>query len=659
MVVSAVELAARRSSTKAAPNSYAATQARMQAQLDATAGNLVTYHAPGRTRSKKAKEHVAGFGQSWFADLTQRVCLFKQHVDFLFSSASHAEYPEELERTAEWRFHEFGSHRPVPKLPKVRSAAKDLRKAERDLKRAVRRGDDAAVRELERKAEVAKVKAEAEAEAKGSQLPEAAPHATRKPSSPRELTPEQAAELLGPPPSSRKEAEEAAQIAATVDTGAVANGGAALTSREEGAAMAGGEGGGSTSTQEQAPGAPSAAAAAAGGDDEVGAEPKLASASVVNVAREHSRAGDDTDSTSDSDDDDEELAALHAAQRMEQSQPNDVAAGNRTPTSAVGGGGGCGGGGGGDGQCSTLGSAAPGAASRRGTGCSSGNGGGGTSTRRSARSVSTRARRSVEPTPPKARRPRAIPRDDRPASFTQEAMPPPSARGPHRSRRLGALPRDFATTDAYNEWALGGPNPEIRETSKSRLNMRQAEGMPVAPPPAIQARRALYEGEMPRAAAPASGELTPGALRILQESAFRERMQRQQRSPTFRSGSAQPQQIPTRDRSMPKPLSFDSDEEDNEADEVNAAAAKLGSVAAGGVAPALSADALSALKAERAERRKTGSKPIVKDQETTKGRLPKPQRLPKPAGEAGKRHEKLQKGGGADLTSSPSRDLQA
>ena len=61
MVVSAVELAARRSSTKAAPNSYAATQARMQAQLDATAGNLVTYHAPGRTRSKKAKEHVAGF----------------------------------------------------------------------------------------------------------------------------------------------------------------------------------------------------------------------------------------------------------------------------------------------------------------------------------------------------------------------------------------------------------------------------------------------------------------------------------------------------------------------------------------------------------------------------------------------------------------------
>ena len=71
----------------------------------------------------------------------------------------------------------------------------------------------------------------------------------------------------------------------------------------------------------------------------------------------------------------------------------------------------------------------------------------------------------------------------------------------------------------------------------------------------------------------------------------------------------------------------------------------------------LSADALSALKAERAERRKTGSKPMVKDQET-KNRLPKPQRLPKPAG-AGKRHEKLQKGVGADLTSSPSRDLTA
>ena len=252
------------------------------------------------------------------------------------------------------------------------------------------------------------------------------------------------------------------------------------------------------------------------------------------------------------------------------------------------------------------------------------------------------------PTPPKARRPRTIPRDDRPATFTQEVQPPPSARGPYAARRMGALPRDYATTDAYNDWVVGGANPEVRETAKSRQNQREAEGMPIPPPWIIQARRALYAQEEAQreakqqrqqkdAAAGSAGQqgvLTPAARNILQESAFRSSLR--PRSPSAVPASTQPAE--EADPSMPKPLAFDSDSDEDINPPGTLARGGSGaqlSPAAGGAgdaAPALSQEALAALKAERAERRRAKSRALdARGREVEQRTLPAPQWLPRPS----------------------------
>ena len=91
------------------------------------------------------------------------------------------------------------------------------------------------------------------------------------------------------------------------------------------------------------------------------------------------------------------------------------------------------------------------------------------------------------------RRPLRPPHDERAWSFSSPAQPPHSTRGPFAQRRLGPIPRDFVTTDAYEQWVRGGPHPEIRETEHSRRAGRRAEGEPLEPPMAVRLRRMLYE----------------------------------------------------------------------------------------------------------------------------------------------------------------------
>ena len=60
------------------------------------------------------------------------------------------------------------------------------------------------------------------------------------------------------------------------------------------------------------------------------------------------------------------------------------------------------------------------------------------------------------------RKPLRQPHDERPWSFPYEVQQPASTRGPLAARRLGAIPRDFVTTDVYEAWVRGGPSPEIQ-----------------------------------------------------------------------------------------------------------------------------------------------------------------------------------------------------
>ena len=690
MVLSAEELASRGSKQKGgASGTYAATQARQQAMMDATAANPVAYHPVGRTRQKK-REHVPGFGQSCWADLSQSFCLFKQHLEFLLHSTP---YPEDLERTAEWRFHEYGSHSPPP--PKARSAAKELRKTERELKRATKSGDEAAVRQLEAKRAEAAAKAEVEAKAAaaaggassstdGASKPAAAASASAAsasaasasantasavliaplPSSPRELTPMQAAELLGPPvrasggapapaaanggggASAEPAAGAAVAVAAAAPSTAAAEAAMVQKTQGEGRSAAA-----VSASAEDGPPTSTGAAQAVPELSPTSTPSAVPHAAAISRSRASASSADNCstdDSTSDSDDDeDAELAAAHrqALQPHTEQQPQSdaetpsafaaprEASGLADPAAQPKA----------DAPGSTSGTGRGAAASARTPGRSPGSRPG--STRRSR---ATTPKGPYMPTPPKARRPRTIPRDDRPATFTQEVQPPPSARGPYAARRMGALPRDYATTDAYNDWVVGGANPEVRETAKSRQNQREAEGMPIPPPWIIQARRALYAQEEAQreakqqqqkdAAAGSAGQqgvLTPVARKILQESAFRSSLR--PRSPSAVPASTQPAE--EADPSMPKPLAFDSDS-DEDINPPGTSLARGGSGAqlspaaggAGDAAPALSQEALAALKAERAERRRAKSRALdARGREVEQRTLPAPQRLPRPS----------------------------